>query len=320
MIELLRNLHLPVIGAPMFLVSGPDLVIAQCRAGIVGALPALNARTSLELEEWVSRISAETRSTDCAPFAVNLIVNTRNQRLDDDLAICVGMKVPIVITSMSSPERIADRVHQYGGIVFHDVSSVKHAQKAASAGVNGLILVSAGAGGHTGALNPFAFVSEVRQFFSGSLALSGCITSGAGILAARTLGCELAYIGTRFIATRESSAPEAYKKMIIDSKAEDIICTPLFSGVNANYLAGSIRNAGLDPSNLPLQDKPSGYRRRADGPKAWKDVWGAGQGVGVICDIPATQELVDRLASEYRSSLLKLHCEASRLGCDPPSL
>ena len=312
MIKILRNLRLPVIGAPMFLVSGEALVTAQCRAGIIGAFPALNARSSQELAAWLSRIAAATSAPGHAPFAVNLIVNARNVRLEDDLAVCVEHKVPIVITSMSSPERVVDRVHGYGGIVLHDASTVKYAHKASTAGADGLILVCAGAGGHTGTLNPLAFVNEVRQFFPGPVTLSGCITTGADILAARVLGCELAYMGTRFIATRESSASAPYKQMILESGSEDVVCTPLFSGVAANYLADSIRKAGLDPSNLPAQETPSGYRRRADGPRPWKNVWGAGQAVGAIHDIPDTARLVDRLAAEYRAAALSITGEDQR--------
>jgi nitronate monooxygenase len=299
---LLRNLRLPVIGAPMFLVSGPDLVTEQCRAGITGAFPALNARSSSELCEWIGRIKDSTADQGAAPFAVNLIVHQRNARLDDDLDACIAGRVPLIITSMSSPERVVERVHGYGGLVFHDASTVKFARKAASAGVDGLVLVCAGAGGHTGSLSPFAFVAEVKRFFSGPLVLAGSITTGAGVLAARAMGCDYAYMGTRFIATRESLAPAAYKSMVVSSTVEDIVSTPFFSGVTANYLAPSIRAAGLDPQNLPLEQKPAGYQRRADGPKAWKDVWGAGQGVGAVTDIPSTRELVERLEAEYREA------------------
>jgi len=304
--RLLAGSRLPLVGAPMFLVSGPELVIAQCSSGIVGAFPALNARSSNELDEWIGRIRRHLASESCAPFAVNLIVNARNTRLEQDLDVCIRHEVPIVVTSMSSPEQIVPRVHAYGGFVMHDVVATRHARKAAVAGVDGLILVCAGAGGHTGSLNPFAFVNEVRQFFEGPLGLAGAITRGSDVAAARAMGYDFAYAGTRFIATQESSAPDAYKCMVVEAAADDIVCTSLFSGVKGNYLAASIRNAGLNPRDLPTQATPSGYRRRVDGPKAWRDIWGAGQGVGSIAGIPTTNELVHVLEREYRGALDRL--------------
>lgn len=298
----LRNLRLPVIGAPMFLVSGPELVIAQCRAGIVGAFPALNARSTAELRDWLERIRSAAATGNAAPYAVNLIVHQRNARLDDDLDACIEARVPLIITSMSSPARVVERVHAYGGQVFHDASTVKFARKAADAGVDGLVLVCAGAGGHTGSLSPFAFVGEVKRFFSGPLVLAGSITTGGGVLAARAMGCDFAYMGTRFIASSESLAPAAYKAMVVSSTLEDIVSTPFFSGVTANYLAPSIRAAGLDPQNLPLQDMPSGYTRRSEGPKAWKDIWGAGQGVGAVGGTESAADIVEQLITEYRNA------------------
>jgi nitronate monooxygenase len=307
------HLRIPVLGAPMFLVSGPDLVIEQCKAGVIGAFPALNARPQEELERWLTRI--ETELAQCrrehphrtiAPFAVNLIVNKANKRLEADLEVVLHHKVPIVITSLSAPAALVPRVHDYGGIVFHDVIKVRHAEKALEAGVDGLIAVCGGAGGHAGTLNPFALVNELRRIHSGPLVLAGAITNGAGVLAAQAMGCDLAYLGTRFIATRESLAVDRYKQMIVDSSAGDIVYTPLFSGVHGSYLAGSIRNAGLDPENLPLADAPAHYRGREERPKTWKDIWGAGQGVGNIDDVPTVAALVDRLEAEYRAARERL--------------
>ncbi|MCC6535344.1 MAG: nitronate monooxygenase [Burkholderiales bacterium] len=303
------HLRLPVLGAPMFLCSGPELVIAQCKAGIIGSFPALNARPQEDLDRWLSRIESELAAhrrehpqAKVGPFAVNLIVNIANTRLDADLEVCVRHKVPIIITSLSAPRAVVEKVHGYGGIVLHDAIKVRHAQKALEGGVDGLILVCAGAGGHAGTTNPFALVNEVRRFHQGPLVLSGAITNGASILAAQAMGCDLAYIGTRFIATRESLASETYKQMILESKASDIVYTPLFSGVHGSYLAGSIRAAGLDPDNLPAQEGKVQYRGRADRPKTWKDIWGAGQGVGDIDDVPGVAELVDRFEAEFQAA------------------
>lgn len=307
------RLRIPVLGAPMFLVSGPDLVIEQCKAGVIGAFPALNARPQEELDKWLTRIETELAQHErehpgrkAAPHAVNLIVNKANKRLDADLEVVLAHKVPIVITSLSAPTALVPRVHQYGGIVFHDVIRVRHGEKALEAGVDGLIAVCGGAGGHAGTLNPFALVNELRRIHQGPLVLAGAITNGSGVLAAEAMGCDLAYLGTRFIATRESLAVERYKQMIVDSNSGDIVYTPFFSGVHGSYLKASIRNAGLDPDNLPVSEGPKEYRSREDRPKTWKDIWGAGQGVGNIDDVPTVAELVDRLESEYRAAREKL--------------
>jgi len=303
------RLRIPVLGAPMFLVSGPDLVIEQCKAGVIGAFPALNARPQDELDKWLTRIESELAQfqdahpgSKVAPFAVNLIMNKANRRLDGDLEVVLAHKVPIVITSLSAPTTLVPCVHGYGGIVFHDVIKLRHAEKALEAGVDGLIAVCGGAGGHAGTLNPFALVNELRRIHRGPLVLAGAITNGADVLAAEAMGCDLAYLGTRFIATRESLAAERYKQMIVEAKAGDIVYTPLFSGVHGSYLAGSIRNAGLDPDNLPVSEAPGLYRNRDERPKTWKEIWGAGQGVGDIDDVPTVAELVDRLESEYRAA------------------
>jgi nitronate monooxygenase len=313
--QIFRSLRVPVIGAPMFLVSGPELVIAQCTAGIIGAFPALNARPQEVLDTWLTGIEDALAShrltnprTPPAPYAVNLIVNPANQRLEEDFETCVRHKVPIIITSLSAPTAIAKRVHDYGGVVLHDVIRVRHAEKALEAGVDGLILVCAGAGGHAGRINPFALVKEVRRMFEGPLVLAGAITEGAGVLAAQAMGCDAAYMGTRFIATRESLAADAYKQMIVDSHAEDIVYTPFFSGVHGSYLKASIRNAGLDPDNLPLpsSEEKLTYRSRDERPKTWKDIWGAGQGVGNIESVLPAAELIERIAAEYATAKQRL--------------
>ncbi|MGZ8211818.1 MAG: NAD(P)H-dependent flavin oxidoreductase [Burkholderiales bacterium] len=295
----------------MFLVSGPALVVEQCKAGIIGAFPALNARPQEQLEAWLREIENALEAhreahphAPPAPYAVNLIVNPANKRLDQDFDVCVKHKVPIIITSLSAPTAIAQRVHDYGGVVLHDVIRVRHGEKALEAGVDGLILVCGGAGGHAGRINPFALVKEIRRMYAGPLVLAGAITDGDGVLAAQALGCDAAYMGTRFIASRESLAADAYKQMIVASNAEDIVYTPFFSGVHGSYLKASIRNAGLDPDNLPT---PSGeeklkYRSRDERPKTWKDIWGAGQGVGNIDSVLPTRELVDRIAAEYAAA------------------
>lgn len=307
------RLRLPVLAAPMFIVSGPELVIEQCKAGVIGSFPALNARPQEELDKWLTRIEAELAqyqrahpARKVAPFAVNLIMNKANARLAEDLEVVLKHKVPIVITSLSAPTALVPRVHAYGGIVFHDVIKVRHAEKALEAGVDGIIAVCGGAGGHAGNINPFALVNELRQLHEGPLVLAGAITNGAGVLAAEAMGCDLAYMGTRFIATKESMAVAPYKQMIVDSASGDIVYTPLFSGVHGSYLAGSIRNAGLDPENLPVSEAPGQYRSRNERPKTWKEIWGAGQGVGNIDDIPSTAELVDRLEAEYLAARRRL--------------
>ena len=309
--EIFRTLRAPVIGAPMFLVSGPELVIEQCAAGIIGAFPALNARPAEELDVWLTQIEdalarrkKENPARTVAPFAVNLIVNPANKRLEQDFEVCVKHRVPIIITSLHAPTAIAKRVHDYGGLVFHDVVRVRHAEKALEAGVDGIILVCAGAGGHAGRINPFALTNEIRRIFTGPLILAGAITNGAGVLAAQAMGCDAAYMGTRFIATKESLAVDRYKQMLVDSNAEDIVYTPFFSGVHGSYLKPSIRNAGLDPDDLPVPDGADKlqYRSRDERPKTWKDIWGAGQGVGNIDAVAPAGELVDRIVREYEAA------------------
>ncbi|HSN71230.1 MAG TPA: nitronate monooxygenase family protein [Steroidobacteraceae bacterium] len=312
---LAESLRLPVIGAPMFIVSTPDLVLAQCRAGIIGAFPALNARPASQLDEWLARITEELAaeqardpSRKIAPFAVNQIVHASNDRLAHDVELCVKYRVPIVITSLRPPAEVVGAVHAYGGLVFHDVISVRHARKAAEQGVDGIIAVAAGAGGHAGTLSPFALIGEIRDWWSGTLILSGAMSSGRDVAAALAMGADLAYLGTRFIATREAHALPEYKQMIVDSRADDVVYTSLFSGVRGNYLKGSVARTGLDPDALPEGDKSkmnfgSGGNTEL---KAWKDIWSAGQGVGCIHDVPSVAELVDRLEREYRESISAL--------------
>jgi nitronate monooxygenase len=309
---LLRNrLRLPVIGAPMFIVSGPELVLAQCKAGIVGSFPALNARPEPVLDEWLTRIARELTEHQAqhpdakvAPYAVNQIVHSSNTRLQHDLDLCVKHRVPIMITSLRAPDAVVEAAHSYGGLVFHDVTTIAHAKRALQAGVDGLILVATGAGGHAGRLSPFAFVPEVRAFYDGTIILSGSIASGGAILATQALGADLAYIGTRFVACEEAHAPENYKQMIIDSRAEDIVYTSLFTGVHGNYLKGSIVNAGMDPDNLPEGDKSKmDFGSGSAKAKAWRDIWGAGQGVGQMSDAPKAGVIVERLEAEYRTAL-----------------
>lgn len=305
--QLERNLKLPVICAPMFIVSNPDLVIAQCKSGVIGSFPALNARPMEMLDDWLLRIKRElVADPQAAPFAVNQIIHPSNARLEHDMALCVKHEVPLVITSLSAPTAIVPQVHAYGGLVFHDVISVRHAQKAIEAGVDGLILVCAGAGGHAGTLSPFALVGEIRKFWDGPIALSGAIASGSSILAAQAMGADFAYIGTRFIATREANAVAAYKQALIDAAAGDIVYTPYFTGVHGNYLKQSIVAAGLDPANLPARDKSAmdfgAAAADSNGAKAWRDIWGAGQGVGAIDEILPAADVVARLQDEYRSA------------------
>ena len=303
-----NNLSIPVIGSPLFLCSGPELVIAQCKAGIVGSFPALNARPQPVLDEWIIRIKEELAQAKLgnpelpiAQFAVNQICHASNDRLMADMESCVRHEVPIIITSLRPPEEIVTAAHSYGGLVYHDVISVRHAKKAAEQGVDGLILVCSGAGGHAGTLSPFALVREVREFFDGTIILSGAIGSGSAVASSLALGADLAYMGTRFIATEEANADQAYKEMLIESAAGDIVYSSLFTGVHGNYLGPSIEKAGLDPVNLPEADKTSmnfgsGGNTEA---KAWKDIWGSGQGIGSIKDSPTVQALVDQLKLEY---------------------
>lgn len=302
------KLRLPVVGAPQFIVSNPDLVLAQCKAGIVGAFPALNARPQPLLDEWLTRIRDELAAYDAAhpaapaaPFAVNQIVHKTNERLDADVAACVKHKVPIVITSLGARQDVNDAIHSYGGIVLHDIINVAFARKALEKGADGLIAVCAGAGGHAGGLSPFALVQEIREFFDGPLLLSGAIANGGAILAAQAMGADLAYVGSAFIATKEANAVDAYKQMIVDSHASDVVYTNLFTGVLGNYLKGSIVSAGLDPDNLPQSDPSRMNFSTGEGSKgkAWKDIWGAGQGVGGVHEIVPAGELVARFKREY---------------------
>jgi len=305
------NLSVPVIGSPLFLVSGPELVIAQCKAGIVGSFPALNARPQSVLADWIIRIKTELAEYQAAnpekkvaPFAVNQICHASNDRLMDDMQTCVEHEVPIIITSLRPPAELVEAAHSYGGLVFHDVISVRHAKKAAEQGVDGLILVCAGAGGHAGALSPFALVREVKEWFDGTIILSGSIGDGYSVASSLALGADLAYMGTRFIATEEANADQGYKKMLEESAADDIVYSSLFTGIHGNYLKPSIDKAGLDSNNLPEADKTSmnfGSGGNTDA-KAWKDIWGSGQGIGGIVDSPPVQELVDRIQSEYKEA------------------
>ena len=310
----LQNLRLPVIGAPMFIVSGPDLVIAQCKAGIVGSFPALNARPPELLDEWIVRIKTELAAYKAAnpgkivaPFAVNQICHRTNARLEHDMAVCVKHEVPIIITSLRAPKEVVSAAHSYGGVVLHDVISIRHARKAAEEGVDGLIAVCTGAGGHAGMLSPFALIPEIRQWWQGPLALSGAIANGVSILAAQALGADFAYLGTRFIATKEANADARYKEAIVTSAAADILYTNLFTGVHGNYLKASVVAAGLDPENLPGSD-PSKMNFGGD-KKVWRDIWGAGQSVGQIHDVPGVADVIDRLEREYVEARRKL-CRA----------
>ncbi|BCB07866.1 2-nitropropane dioxygenase [Vreelandella venusta] len=310
--RLTASLTLPVIGSPMFIVSGPELVIAQCQAGILGAFPALNARPADVLREWLQQITQTLADYDAqhpeqpsAPFAVNQIVHPTNDRLEHDVALCAEFKVPLVITSLHAPNQVVEKVHAYGGLVFHDVTTLRHAKKAIDAGVDGLILVCHGAGGHAGRLNPFAFVAEVRRFYDGPLVLAGAISKGEQIVAAQALGVDLVYMGTRFIATQEANAQADYKQMVLDAAAGDIVYTNLFTGVHGNYLRQSIEQAGLDPDALPEGDKTamrygSGGSSKA---KAWRDIWGAGQGVGAIASMHSVAEEVATLRQDYQKTL-----------------
>lgn len=312
--SLKNRLSIPVIASPMFIVSNPDLVIAQCKAGIVGSFPALNARPAPVLEEWLKRITNELAEwnaahpdTPAAPFAVNQIVHKSNDRLQHDLDLCVKYKVPVVITSLGARTDVNDAIHSYGGIVFHDIINNFFARKAVEKGADGLIAVAAGAGGHAGTLSPFALIQEIREWFDGPLALSGCIAHGGAVLAAQAMGADLAYIGSAFIATHEANAVEGYKQMVVDSRADDILYTNSFSGVNGNYLKPSIVRAGLDPDNL-VQADPSkmdfgtGDSSKAPGPKAWKDIWSAGQGVGAVKKIQGAGDFVRELAAQYQAA------------------
>ncbi|MCF3641957.1 nitronate monooxygenase family protein [Rhizobium sp. TRM95111] len=311
------TLRLPAIAAPLFIISHPQLTIAQCKAGVVGAFPALNARPEAQLDEWLAEITEALAAHDAthpdrpaAPFAVNQIVHRSNRRLEHDLAMCVKYRVPIVISSLGAVPEVNAAIHSYGGIVLHDVINNRHASSAIRKGADGLIAVAAGAGGHAGTLSPFALVQEIREWFDGPLLLSGAIATGSAILAAQAMGADLAYIGSPFIATTEARAADAYKQMIVDSTAADIVYSSSFTGVHGNYLKGSIRAAGLDPDDLPVADPTKmDFETATTGAKAWKDIWGCGQGIGAVKDVVPTGVLVGRLAAEYDAARNRL-CRA----------
>jgi len=315
------NLRLPVIGSPLFIVSGPELVIAQCKAGVVGSFPALNARPASQLDEWLHQITEELAAHNrdnpdrlAAPYAVNQIVHKSNNRLQEDIATCAKWQVPITITSLGAQEELNKAVHGWGGIVLHDVINDRFAHKAIEKGADGLIPVAAGAGGHAGVTSPFALMREIREWFDGPVALSGSIAHGASILAAQAMGADLAYIGSAFIATKEANAVDGYKDNIVEAKAADIVYSDLFTGVSGNYLRQSIERAGMDPNNLPKGDIStmnfgSGGNSEA---KAWKDIWGSGQGIGAIKEVQTAGEFVDQLESEYRAA--KAHLDKVYLG------
>lgn len=313
--SVLENLRIPVIGSPLFIISNPKLVIAQCKAGIVGSMPALNARPVSQLDEWLAEITealaehnAKNPERPAAPFAINQIVHKSNDRLEQDMELCVKYKVPVIITSLGAREEVNVAAHSYGGVVFHDVINNKFAHKAIEKGADGLIAVATGAGGHAGSKSPFALVQEIRQWFDGPLALAGSIANGNAILAAQAMGADFAYIGSPFIATHEARAAEEYKQAIVDSNSDDIVYSNLFTGVHGNYLAPSIRAAGLDPNALPESDPSKMNFGGESKAKAWKDIWGSGQGIGVIEEITGASEYVDKLHREYieaRENLLK---------------
>jgi nitronate monooxygenase len=308
----LANLPFPVIASPLFIISNPKLVIEQCKAGVVGSMPALNARPAAQLEDWLAEITetlaaynAANPDKPAAPFAINQIVHKSNDRLEHDMAMCVKYKVPIIITSLGAREEINAAAHSYGGVVLHDIINNKHAHKAIEKGADGLIAVAAGAGGHAGVKSPFALIQEIRQWFDGPVALSGSIASGDAILAAQAIGADFAYIGSAFIATQEARATEEYKQAIVDSNSDDIVYSNLFTGVHGNYLAPSIRAAGLDPENLPESD-PSKMNFGGDAKKAWKDIWGCGQGIGAIQSVQSTADLVAQFKREYQAARARL--------------
>jgi len=305
--DILKNLSVPVVGAPLFIISNPKLVIAQCKAGIVGSFPSLNARPLSQLDEWFAEITEALAAHDkanpdnpAAPFAVNQIVHNSNDRLMEDLQLCVKYKAPIVITSLGAVPKVNEAIHSYGGIVLHDIINNRHANSAIRKGADGLIAVAAGAGGHAGVTSPFALIQEIREWFDGPLLLSGAIANGGAVLAAQAMGADLAYIGSAFIATDEARADEAYKEMIADSEAKDIIYSNLFTGIHGNYLKPSIARSGMDPDELPEADPSKmNFGSGSDRPKAWKEIWGAGQGIGAVKEVVPAAELVERLKSEY---------------------
>jgi nitronate monooxygenase len=308
----LSNLPFPVIASPLFIISNPKLVIEQCKAGVVGSMPALNARPAEQLEEWLIEITETLAAYNkanpdkpAAPFAINQIVHKSNDRLEHDMAMCVKYKVPIIITSLGAREDINQAAHSYGGVVLHDIINNKFAHKAIEKGADGLIAVAAGAGGHAGEKSPFALIQEIRQWFDGPVALSGSIASGDAVLAAQAMGADFAYIGSAFIATHEARAAEAYKQAIVDCNSDDIVYSNLFTGVHGNYLAPSIKAAGLDPSNLPVSD-PSAMNFGGDAKKAWKDIWGCGQGIGAVDAVVSTADFVAKLKQQYASARARL--------------
>ena len=308
----LQKPTLPVIGAPLFIISNPQLVIAQCQAGIVGSMPSLNARPAAQLDDWLAEITETLVAYDkahpdrpSAPFAINQIVHKTNDRLEHDMEVCAKYKVPIVITSLGAREDLNQAVHGWGGVVLHDIINNRFAHKAIDKGADGLIAVAAGAGGHAGVKSPFALVQEIRQWFGGPIALSGAIASGGAVLAAQAMGADFAYIGSAFIATHEARASEAYKQAIVDCDSDDIVYSNLFTGVHGNYLAPSIRAAGMDPDHLPESD-PSKMNFGGDAAKAWKDIWGCGQGIGAVTEVTSTAERVDRLRREYQAARQRL--------------
>ena len=313
------RLRLPVVASPLFIISNPDLVIAQCKAGIVGSFPSLNARPKELFEQWLIRITTELAEYDrqhpeapSAPYAVNQIVHKSNDRLDHDLQLCVKYKVPIIITSLGARPELNEAVHSYGGIVLHDIINNKFAHKAIEKGADGLIAVAAGAGGHAGTQSPFALVQEIREWFDGPLLLSGSIANGRAILGAQAMGADLAYIGSAFIATKEANAVEDYKQMIVDSGAEDILYTNLFTGVHGNYLKPSVINAGMDPDNLPVSDPSKmNFSSEREKPKAWKTIWGCGQGIGAVKAVESAGEFVARLKREYDQARSELMSKAA---------
>ena len=310
--QTLRQLKFPVIASPLFIISNPKLVIEQCKAGVIGSMPALNARPASQLDEWLAEITETLAAYDrahpdnpAAPFAINQIVHKSNDRLEHDMAMCVKYKVPIIITSLGAREEINQAAHSYGGVVMHDIINNKFAHKAIEKGADGLIAVAAGAGGHAGVKSPFALIQEIRQWFDGPVALSGSIASGDAILAAQAMGADFAYIGSAFIATHEARAAEDYKKAIVDCNSDDIVYSNLFTGVHGNYLAPSIRAAGLDPENLPESD-PSKMNFGGDAKKAWKDIWGCGQGIGAVQSVQSTADLVAQLKAQYQAARARL--------------
>ena len=308
----LQKLSLPVIGSPLFIISNPQLVIAQCQAGIVGSMPSLNARPAAQLDDWLAEITETLAAYDkahpeapSAPFAINQIVHKTNDRLEHDMQVCAKYKVPLVITSLGAREDLNQAVHSWGGVVLHDIINNKFAHKAIEKGADGLVEVAAGAGGHAGVKSPFALVQEIRQWFDGPIALSGAIASGDAVLAALAMGADFAYIGSAFIATTEARASEAYKQAIVDGDSDDIVYSSLFTGVHGNYLAPSIRAAGMDPNNLPESD-PSKMNFGGEAKKAWKDIWGCGQGIGAVNAVTSTADMVARLKREYQAARQRL--------------